>query len=74
MKKKIIILILAIIGFIGLSSCDSLIYTTPIYYDYPPTVIIRSTPPPPPPVYRNPNYHRPHTPPPPPRPPRKGRH
>ena len=72
MKRKLLILIISIIGMLGLSSCETLCYTTPVYYESYPTVIYRTYPtyrhypPPPPPrhYYRKP-HHRPHTPPPP---------
>ena len=72
MKRKLLILIISIIGMLELSSCETLCYTTPVYYESYPTVIYRTYPtyrhypPPPPPrhYYRKP-HHRPHTPPPP---------
>lgn len=72
MRKKLLILIISIIGILGLSSCETLCYTTPVYYESRPTVIYRTYPiyrnyPPPPPSrhYHHKPHHRPHTPPPP---------
>ena len=57
---------------LGLSSCETLCYTTPVYYESRPTVIYRTypiyrnyPPPPPPRHYHHKPHHRPHTPPPP---------
>ena len=76
MRKKLLILIISIIGMLGLSSCETLCYTTPVYYESYPTVIYRTyptyrhyPPPPPPRHYYHKPHHRPHTPP----PPRRGR-
>ena len=72
MRKKLLILIISIIGMLGLSSCETLCYTTPVYYESCPTVIYRTypiyrnyPPPPPPRHYHHKPHHRPHTPPPP---------
>ena len=72
MRKKLLILIISIIGMLGLSSCETLCYTTPVYYESYPTVIYRTyptyrhyPPPPPPRHYYHKPHHRPHTPPPP---------
>lgn len=72
MRKKLIILFISIIGMLGLSSCDTLCYTTPIYYEAYPTVVYRNYPPPPPPKhYYHKPIRKPNTPPP---PRRRGRH
>lgn len=55
---------------LGLSSCETLCYTTPVYYEAYPTVIYRNYPPPPPRHYYHKPHHKHHAPP----PRRRGRH
>lgn len=61
--KKLLIILFILFGLVGLNSCDSLVYTTPVYYEYsyPSPYMVRPLPPPPPP--RRPIIVRPQKPP-----------